>query len=319
MPLKELTLLARDIGFYVTGAADVEAADWPRDPWLYPLDWGYQLDREAEYFAPRDEAGVPLRQFPGTLGTHYLPSRIAGYALAQWNRHRATGSATARDAFLACARWFRDAPDQLYWHRFSVAGLPVPWLSCIAQGEGASVLARAAIDAPGEPGWADAARRALDPLLVPVREGGLQSQLPDGRPFLEEYPNSPYKHVLNGCLYAIVGLLDVARLGGADADRLRGLARALADAVVHNIAHWEWRGWSNYDYADPADPVRNLNTMTYQLLQIELLRFIGAELDDARLSEIAGRWRRAADRPAARMSALVGKLGYRLRHRYGAH
>ena len=67
MPRKELGLVARDLGFYLTGRCDCTAADWTAENWLYPLDWGYQLDRPDQYFAPFDENGIPLREIPGAI------------------------------------------------------------------------------------------------------------------------------------------------------------------------------------------------------------------------------------------------------------
>lgn len=310
MPTKPLRLVLADLNYYLTGRSDVREAAWRQDPWAYPLDWSYQLEREAIYFAPQDEAGVPLKVFAGH-GPRYLASRIAGYGLAHWNAFRRTGDTAHRDAFMRIARWFLSRPDGLCRHDFEVAGMPSGWISCISQGEAASVLARAH-ELTGEADYAQQAELAVAPLLKSVESGGLQSFLPSTRPFLEEYPGTRYKHVLNGCLYAIVGLYDVNRIiPEAKASETRSLFGALINMLGESLEAWDCNGWSTYDYAPTGTGPRNLNTLTYQHLQVVLLRYLAAVTGDARLAETATRWQGSADRLAVRLWALGRKMTYR--------
>ena len=315
MPRKEINLLARDIRFYLFGGADVAAADWQSDDWVYPLDWGYQLDREADYFDPKDEHGIPLHVYGGGIGVQYLPSRVAGFALAHWNRWRVAGDASNRSSFLMAADWFRDAPDNRYLYDFAVAGITPPWISCIAQGEGGSILARAFVET-GDPAYREAAARSMEPLKHMVGDGGVQDRLPDGSPFLEEYPGSIYRHVLNGCLYGVIGMHDVLRVLDRPDEQLASLLQQVTEAVVANIEAWSVGGWTSYDYPKPGERRRNLNTMTYQTLQSILVRYVGEIRGEPRLIAAADRWSRAAASPFARSGAMVRKIAYRLSHRY---
>lgn len=314
MPTKDWRLLARDLSFYVSGRADVAAADWHADPWVYPLDWTFQLDREDEYFAPKDDEGIPLRAYPEPIGTHYLPSRIAGYGFAHWNRWSLRGDTLNRDGFLRVAGWFlHSSSSGRYEYDIAVAGKTPPWISCIAQGEAASILVRAE-RLTGERGYGEAARRAAHWLLVPERDGGVQSTLPDGRPFLEEYPLTRYRHVLNGCLYAVVGLSDLCRHGDSREERapFHDLLRRLIESLENNLPAWDARGWSTYDYCVDARATRNLNTMTYQTLQVVLLRYLADQADSSALRAMAERWSRSAQRLPMRMQALGRKMAYRI-------
>lgn len=316
MPIKEIKLLARDLCFYVTGGADVAAADYAADDWLYPLDWDYQLRREADYFDPKDESGIPLRDYGGTLGRQYLISRIAGYGLGHWNRWRLLGSEASRAAFMQlCERFPKAAPGGRYEHRFAVAGMNVPWISCISQGEAASVFSRAYVQT-GDPQWLVKAAAAVQPLLISVEDGGLQSRLPDGRPFVEEYPGTQYRHVLNGCLYALVGVSDVLRAAPVAAPEHQQLFDGIIDALAHNITVWDVDGWSTYDYPFTPGVARNSNTMTYQVLQSTLLHYLGTVSRRPELLAMAERWEAAAASRKARLRALAGKLRYRARTRW---
>lgn len=310
MPTKRFRLILTDLGFYVTGRADVRESRWRTDPWLYPLDWTYQLDREHLYFEPRDSVGIPMVNLEGQAGPRYLVSRIAGYGFAHWNRWREDGNSTNRIGFLQVADWFLDRPDGIYRHDYAVAGMPVNWISCISQGEAASILARAFI-LTGEQKYADRARQAIEPLMTPVEDGGLQSRLPRGGPFLEEYPGTIYRHVLNGCLYAIVGIHDAIRVGDEADHEPRRLFAALITSLGDNLDAWDQGGWSTYDMALPGHGPRNLNTMTYQRLTAGHLHYLAAAGGDERLEIVARRWDSSAERLGSRLAALLQKLSYR--------
>lgn len=317
MPRKELGLVARDLRFYCTGRCDCTVADWTTENWLYPLDWSYQLDRPDEYFAPFDKNGIPLREIPGAIPITYLPSRIAAYGLANWNR--AQNDAQARHRFLACANWFARQTDSAFRHDFPLVTMPSGWLSCIAQGEGISVLVRAH-RMTGAPHYADCANEAANWLDLSVAEGGLLDLLPDGRPFLEEYPCSQYRHVLNGCLYALVGLSDLVRSSLNQTARPEELLNAVMDAVETHIDRWDLSGWTTYDYqfeteqmaGQPANP----NTLTYQTLHWILLEYLGRVHNRSAMVDRAAQWRNASESLLARITALICKVRFRLHHGY---
>jgi heparosan-N-sulfate-glucuronate 5-epimerase len=316
MPLKEWRLLARDVSFYVSGSADVSAADWHAEPWVYPTEWAYQLDRESEYFLPKDADGIPVRAFRMPIGVQYLPSRIAAYGIAHWNRWLTRGSQSSLAEFQRVARWLTTAHvDGKYEHAFPLAGMPAGWISCIAQGEALSLLARA-YQHSRDGSYLQLADRVAGWLLLPVEQGGLRSRLPDGSPFLEEYPGTEYRHVLNGCLYAAVGIGDLLRSEPDARPELRAFFSSLIGAIAGNIEAWDVDGWSTYDYAVQQGRPRNLNTMTYQIVQSVLLRYLADVSGDDRLRSVSTRWSDAADRLPKRIGALGGKLTYRLRARW---
>jgi hypothetical protein len=318
MPRKEYRLLAQDIRFFLLGGSDAARAAPVQGRDVYPLDWSFQLDRPSDYFEPFDAAGVPLRDLPGAIERQYLPSRIAAYALANWNRWAADNSTVARERFLASCNWFAGQEEGAFRHDFSLVGMSPGWLSCIAQGEGVSVLVRG-LALTGDERMANAARKAADWLGRSVAEGGLLAHLPDGGAFLEEYPGTQYRHVLNGCLYALVGLDDLVA-AGLDPS---GTAAALRDDVIasieRNLPSWEIGDWTTYDFrSSHASMARaNPNTLTYQTVHWILLDYLAVRLDRPLLAAAAGRWKAAGESFTQRAKALGGKLAYRLGHGYG--
>lgn len=310
MPRKAVSALLGDIGEFVTGRAYIPR-EVPQDGgWPYPLNCLFMLDDPARHFEPRDAAGVPMKRFAPPLGAQYLPTRVAAYGLACWQAWKA-GDASRRDRFFVAADWFAGQRDGAFRHDFDLpsVGLKAPWLACNAQGEGISVLARAHAET-GAARYRDVAVAALAPLRRPVAEGGLLSALPDGGAFLEEYPGSAHPHVLNGCLYGMIGLHDLERIApetGAGA-----LLADLVEAVARNVTAWERGGWSLYQYAPAGSglPV-NYNTPGYQNVHIALLSHLAEISGEARLAAAAERLRRAADSLPRRLIALGGKIAYR--------
>lgn len=310
MSRKESSLILQDLAFYITGKADVALLPTHEDDWLYPADWEYQLTREQIHFAPKDERGIPIRRYP-ELGDQYLFSRIAAYALAHWNRLRRSADEDSRAKFMLTVDWLAEFDDGRYEHQFAVADMPVGWISCISQGEVASALARAYLLTQDER-YRTAAAQAIHWLMLPIDQGGLLGTLPDGKPFLEEYPGTKYRHVLNGCLYAMIGMHDFIRVAPSAAP-VTALFDQLVDAVGANIEQWDVSGWSRYDYpSNPPERVPNLNTMTYQILQLALLRHLGRVSGDIRLQTMADRWDRSARSIGPRLRAMAGKTAYRL-------
>jgi peptidoglycan/xylan/chitin deacetylase (PgdA/CDA1 family) len=144
--------------------------------------------------------------------------------------------------------------------------LHAPWISAMAQGEVASLLARVH-EETGDERYADAALRALKSLRLPSQRGGALALL-GGGPFYEEYPTDPPSFVLNGGIFAIWGVYDVSL--SLDPDRAgRDFADAL-DVLASNIERWDCGYWSLYDLF--PHPIPNVASAAYHALHTAQLR-----------------------------------------------
>ena len=298
-----------DLVEYGTGTGRYGArAGWSEDGWFYPVDLEFTLRRAGRYYEPRDAAGLPMRNY-GDAGARYSPSRVNAWALAHWNRLQ-NGVAESRPAFLQAADWLRASPNGRFDYEFDWGRNRAPWISCLAQGEGASVLLRAAM-LSGDTGYSEVALRAIEPLLESIEQGGVQGAI-DGNPFLEDYPAGDHPHVLNGCLYAMVGLLDVARHDpGHSAHKL---LKDVAATLELNIDRWDLGGWSSYDLSHEGNGgFANACTPAYQSLHSTLLGFVARACSLARCEEVADRWSRGRRQPLRRLRALKMKIRYRRR------
>jgi peptidoglycan/xylan/chitin deacetylase (PgdA/CDA1 family) len=144
--------------------------------------------------------------------------------------------------------------------------LPPPWLSAMAQGEGASLLVRVH-GLTGDQRYAEAALRALQPMRVSSRDGGVRAEL-DGGFFPEEYPSDPPSFVLNGAIFALWGLRDVA-IGLGD-ESAGALYEEGIETLARNIHRYDAGFWSLYDLF--PHPIRNVASGAYHQLHLTQLR-----------------------------------------------
>lgn len=164
-------------GYYIDFRLKAVDAKWPTD-WLLPPD--------REFHVATAQFGLGcLERYHHGEGEEWLETaiKVAGHLLS------------GQDSDGAWPHGMR-MPHTYY--------LLPPWISAMAQGEGASVLIRLhAIT--GDERYREAAIKAMLPMDVPTSSGGARAQLGGGY-FPEEYPTEPGSYVLNGALFALWGL-----------------------------------------------------------------------------------------------------------------
>jgi heparosan-N-sulfate-glucuronate 5-epimerase len=190
-----------------------------------------------------------------------------------------------------------------FWHTFPVRA---PWASAISQGEAASLLVRLHLQT-GEQRFAEAALAALGPLRVAVADGGVASEL-GGRIWLEEYPCTPPSHVLNGAIFALWGLRDVA-VGLGD-ERARLEFEAGVDSLAHNLARYDTGHWSLYSLF--PHPLANLASSFYHDLHVSMLAAMERLAPRPEFSLARERWAAYARSPRCRRRATLHKVAFRL-------
>ena len=183
--------------------------------------------------------------------------------------------------------------------------LTAPWMSAMAQGEGASLLVRVADHF--EDDYAERALRALEPLRRPTAEGGVHARL-DGGIFFEEYPTDPPSFVLNGGIFALWGCHDVALALSSP------VARQLADegkeTLAANIHRYDTGQWSTYDLF--PHPVPNIASPAYHRLHIDQLRAHCEIAPDPRITRVIDRFEDYAASRACSANAMARKVAFRL-------
>jgi hypothetical protein len=272
---------------------------------------------KADYAGPFDAHGIPLLDYHGSIGRQYNPIAIAQYGLARFNRWCESGRAGDRAAWLAASLWLASSLQP------NVRGVPVwlhhfdwpyrqllasPWQSGLAQGNGVSLLIRAAI-ATGDDVFGDAAHRAFQSLELPVSDGGVLVVDAQGDVWIEEYLVNPPSHILNGFIWALWGVLDYARWSG------RSGAATLWDTCVKtlkaHVSDFDIGWWSLYEA--PNTEHRMLASLYYHRLHAVQLRVLHDLTGIEAFAEYAARFEAYARRPVSRARALVEKAWFKIR------
>ena len=272
---------------------------------------GYEPQPPGEFFDGEEPRGyfIDFRaktravsaQSPATL----LPADLAQLALGWWDCALA-GDASAPAGFDAAAALLetqgRERDGELLWP-YAVPvpkyGLEPPWCSALAQGQAASVFVRAHMRS-GDERFAVAARKAIAPLL-PTSTSGLLVVTVDGV-VPEEAPSDPPSLILNGWIYALWGLWDVAvGLGDSDCRRvLEDSARCLQRSLARYDVGW-WSRYSLYPHPRP-----DLAKPFYHRLHVDQLDVLYRLLGYPEFLETARRWA-GYDTLSRRLAVLAQK------------
>lgn len=240
---------------------------------------GYYIDFSAKTTSP--SATDPLR---------LLPAGLAQLALGWWERMLAGDVVAERGFRETCELLVRTADtdgESLVWlyrihdRKYHVAP---PTISCLSQAQAASVLVRRFL-LDGAAADAELARRALRPLL---QDGApsVVARLADG-PALEEAPSSPPSLILNGWIYALWGLRDVAvaLADGRAADMLEESTACLAVLLPRYDVGW-WSRYSLYPHRLP-----DLAKLFYHRLHVDQLEVMHRLTSKTVFRDVADRWR----------------------------
>lgn len=277
---------------------------------LYPIDLSFTLEDEEFYYTHKDDDGVPVKHYT-SVGMQYNPTRVAAYGLAHFNRYTISKSVHSEKIFLKCADWFLFNEQARYFYNFDWQSLKAPWISCMSQGEAASLLIRGYLKSNSKI-YLDHAELSLEPFFLPIDQGGVSSRLSDGSLFLEEYPSSNPVHVLNGFLYALIGLHEFAKISGSK--RHLDLYKILVCSLQDNIGNWDSGKWSFYE--DPnVSGMSNWCTPSYHNLQISQLIWLNEQTPSEHIAKTINRWIQGRDSLAIRLRALVQKSIFRSFHK----
>jgi heparosan-N-sulfate-glucuronate 5-epimerase len=270
-------------GYYLDLSVKAPEAQWP-PPWLRP-------DAPVMH--------VTVAQFGLGAFERYLAGNGEGYLVA----------ARGAGAWLA-ERQIRGGPlDGGLPHEFEMPhtyNLSPGWLSSMAQGQAASLLVRLQLET-GDAELGEAASRALSPLSVPVAQGGVLATLGDG-PFFEEYPTTPSSLVLNGEIFTVWGVRDVA-LGLKDPDTGEQL-RTATETLSANLDRWDTGYWSRYDLF--PHPISNVASGSYHHLHITQLRAMSQISPQAEFGRVADRFSAYSEKRTNEVRATAAKVAFRL-------
>ncbi len=265
---------------------------------------GYPIDLRVK----AQSARLPPKEW-ASLTRYYVS--LAQYGLGCYERWLAGEGEEWLQSALGIGRYLvsKQEPDgswlepEPYRNTFP---LQVPWRCGMAHGEGASLLVRLYLET-GEPAFSQAARDALLPLSRPRDQAGVCARL-DGAAWPEEYPTDPPSFVLNGAIFAMWGLRDVA-IGLGDVDTGRQFEDAV-DGLAANLHQFDTGWWSLYCLY--PHPVRPIASSFYHALHITQLEAMDMFAPRPEFELVRARWLRYFESPPNRWRAFAGKVVFRL-------
>ena len=283
------------------GSAFSQGPGYERTPigqqWAIDAVRGYYLDFSAK-----------TRAETATQPDRLLPAGLAQLALGWWARFE-EGDEPAEQRFLETVSELvsRSAVDDdaRVW-RYPI---PLPkfrlesgWISALAQAQAASVLVRAYLHT-GEAHYSAMALDATKPLLR-LTNPSVVASLPDG-PALEECPCRPPSLILNGWIYALWGLRDVATgLGSAEAAAQCASSESCLAAMLGRYDSGWWSCYSLFPFRLP-----DLAKAFYHRLHIDQLRVLARLTGNPGFDACATRWA-SYDTPLNRMRLVAQKAAF---------
>ena len=234
---------------------------------------------------------------------------VAQAALGYWELSL-EGEDTKRP-FIAISDWLVEkavrGPAGLGWpvdFGYAKYGLRPGWTSAMGQGEAISVLLRAH-QLTRERRYLDTAFAALGPLTTEVSRGGAMRRFGGGI-VLEEYPGDRPVAVLNGWIFALLGVHELATTTGDVV--ARRLFEDSSSTLIDLLPRYDVGWWSRYSLYDHGRP--DLAKPFYQALHPVLLDALNMVHPSEQLVTIARRWESQLTMPA-RLRISCNKIVFR--------
>ena len=296
--LRKLGLYFRDLDTYwrapdETHPLAVEAGPTGR----YLIDIVPRL--EQGHYDRFDEQGFPVRASRLGDGFYRNYTTACSYALANWEMYLLTGDREYAGLLMKMARFFLTSAERLADGSVLLREADRQPLSAMNQGEGMSVLVRA-WQYSSEQQFLDAARGCALPFTRKLDDNGVvEPMYATGLPWYEELGNRPVRHILNGMVYALWGLRDLART--TDDTLAQELFEQGLNSLDGSLSYFDREYWSNYSVGEDGTPY--IASMMYHNLHVVQLTRLAQETGRERLTEYARRFKADAGSTINRLRA----------------
>lgn len=226
----------------------------------------------------------------------YFPVAIFQYGLGCYDLWLQTKDERYIRKFMQCVEWTMAHQDEKgRWNNFSHYCPETPYGS-MAQGEAASLMIRAYVHTK-EQKYLDAAKRALDFMLLPLEDGGTTKYVDDDA-YLMEYTFKGM--VLNGSIFSWWGLYDFVLATGDNGKYMEEMDKILK-SLIKVLPLYKCTYWSMYseDGLIASPFYHNLHVAQMQAMY----QLTGERIFD----EYAKRWERQQKNPFCKGVAFVKK------------
>jgi len=285
-------------------------ADLKMAPGLCLKSYAFRWEGLEDFGYPKDPNGVPLVNM-GKAGLRYNPVTTAQYGLFRLQIYAHEQNETVLNDAAACVRWLLNNFQKwkaevgiggwVYDYDMLFYGPKAPWISGMAQGQAISLLLRFNQIEP-LPGVETVTRQAFCAFQHPVADGGVVARFPDGSPIFEEFPTEEPSRVLNGHIFALLGIHDFATVW-RDRTAL-GLFQTAVAGLKQNLQRYDTGTWNLYDLHASG----RLASPMYVRVHVQLLNILAELTGDEYFHTTAVRWAAYLKNPLCRARWLIAKI-----------
>lgn len=303
---------ASHLAFWHGNTQPNEQASYTRTEQYYML-----FEEKANYTENLDSAGIPLLDYRGSIGAQYNPIAIAQYGLGNHDLFLRTNEPERRTKAIAAADWLVEnltetKPGTHVWlHHFDWeyrSTLKAPWRSGLAQGQGLSLLTRA-YKLTGDQKYKTAAMDAFNAMITPTTQGGVNYLDNSGCTWIEEYIVDPPTHILNGFIWALWGVRDIAT--EFDVSEASELWENGIKTIKSNLGQFDTGRWSLYEISG-YKLLPMLASSFYHRLHIVQLNILTEMTGDTYFRGVADRWQQYSGNRRNRTEAKLRKIAFKL-------
>jgi len=257
----------------------------------------YDKNRVENWGVKFTNEGIPKTIY--AHGEYYNPTTIAQYGLQHYSLYLKNKDQTSKSKFILVADWLVNNQDArggwIYsfdhdYYAGRVTKLKAPWYSAIAQGTAMSVLARADYLTQDKK-YSQSALKAKTLMKTPVAKNGLLAKFENTFYFYEEAPTNPSSYILNGFMFAVIGLYDLyCATGDKEAKRLydEGIKTLKRMLPLYDLGNRTAYDLTHYT---TAGSYPNVAKWGYHITHIHLLATLNTIEKDPKMSEILLRWK----------------------------
>jgi hypothetical protein len=237
-----------------------------------------------------DQQEVPRKRYRAQ-GPQYNPLFIAWWGLSNLRQYLENHDKESLRKFMVQVAWLkanavhRDDgavvwPCYFDWQE-GLSKLTSPWISAMYQGVVISTLVRG-YRINGDEELLDLSKRATIVFSQDIEKGGVRTSEGTGALY-EEYPVYPLPRVLDGFLFSLLGLYDLAiQTGSSDVRRLFDMG---IEGLKGTLPFWnyrnKWTWYGSHGYLCPPH---------YHKLNAILVSILGRLTGDAALQNFARAW-----------------------------
>lgn len=247
-----------------------------------------------------DSNGIPVN-IVSSGETVYSLVTIMQYALGCYDLYILEKNESYKAQFLNLARYILSHQEENgKWDARSSIGSIKGNSSCMAQGQGCSILLRAYQMTSDNQYWR-AAQKAISFMILPSAKGGTAVYQGDELSF-EKYPpqDGVTSSVLNGWIFALFGLYDyILHTGSIEHQELMAQS---SKTLEKKLPLYDRGFWSDYDLTG------TISSPAYHNVHISLLSVLAELVDSQIMRYYAKRFMKYEKSPLNRARAIVIKL-----------